>query len=178
LNSERSSFNVSLHADERKPTMPNDSTTTRNHDELLRMVTDIVASYVSHAKVASSELPELIDSVYQSLNRPISAPPVPLEPAVAVRKSITPDYLICLEDGAKLKMLKRYLMTSYGLTPEAYREKWGLPRDYPMVAPNYAKRRSALAKESGLGRRPAGTEVKGRAAVEQATPRRRGRPRG
>jgi predicted transcriptional regulator len=153
--------------------MPNDSATTPSHDALLRMVADIVASYVSHAKVASSELPELIDSVYQSLNHPTVAPPPPLEPAVAIRKSITPDYLICLEDGAKLKMLKRYLMTSYGLTPEAYREKWGLPRDYPMVAPNYAKRRSALAKESGLGRRRTEPGSKGHAAGG----RRRGRPR-
>jgi predicted transcriptional regulator len=157
--------------------MPNDLPTTRSQEELLRMVTDIVASYVSHAKVAPSELPELIESVYQSLNQPAAVPPPPLEPAVAVRKSITPDYLICLEDGAKLKMLKRYLMTSYGLTPEAYRVKWGLPRDYPMVAPNYAKRRSALAKESGLGRRrePEGTDRA--AAGKGAAPRRRGRPR-
>jgi predicted transcriptional regulator len=153
--------------------MPNDIGATRSHDELLRMVADIVASYVSHAKVAPAELPELIDSVYHSLNQPTAPPPEPLEPAVPVRKSITPDYLVCLEDGAKLKMLKRYLMTSYGLTPEAYREKWGLPRDYPMVAPNYAKRRSALAKESGLGRRNNQGETKGRPA-----PRRRGRPRG
>jgi predicted transcriptional regulator len=159
--------------------MPNDIAKTRSHDELLRMVTDIVASYVSHAKVASSELPELIDSVYHSLSQPTVAPPAALEPAVAVRKSITPDYLICLEDGAKLKMLKRYLMTSYGLTPEAYREKWGLPRDYPMVAPNYAKRRSALAKESGLGRRRNEPESNPDAAPQAAAaPRRRGRPRG
>jgi predicted transcriptional regulator len=157
--------------------MPNDLPMMRSHEELLRMVTDIVASYVSNAKVASSELPELIDSVYHSLNQPTAAPPEPLEPAVAVRKSITPDYLICLEDGAKLKMLKRYLMTSYGLTPEAYRVKWGLPRDYPMVAPNYAKRRSALAKESGLGRRrePEGEES---GEAKRAPPRPRGRPRG
>jgi predicted transcriptional regulator len=157
--------------------MPNDIVKPRSHDELLRMVTDIVASYVSHAKVASSELPELIDSVYQSLSQPTVAPPAALEPAVAIRKSITPDYLICLEDGAKLKMLKRYLMTSYGLTPEAYREKWSLPRDYPMVAPNYAKRRSALAKESGLGRRRDEPEGSPDAPAKSVAPRRRGRPR-
>jgi predicted transcriptional regulator len=158
--------------------MPNEMPTTRSHDELLRMVTDIVASYVSHAKVAASELPELIDSVYHSLSQPTAAPPVALEPAVAVRKSITPDYLICLEDGAKLKMLKRYLMTSFGLTPEAYRDKWGLPRDYPMVAPNYAKRRSALAKESGLGRRRIEPESDVAVPTSRAAPRPRGRPRG
>ena len=97
---------------------------------------------------------------------------------MSVRKSITPDYLICLEDGAKLKMLKRYLMTSYGLTPEAYRVKWGLPRDYPMVAPNYAKRRSALAKESGLGRRREPEEGEERVAAKRSPGRPRGRPRG
>jgi predicted transcriptional regulator len=133
--------------------MPNDAVEMRPRTAMLRMVTDIVASYVSFSKVASSDLPHLIKTIYQGLDRPSSVERVePVVPAVSLRKSITPDYLICLEDGAKLKMLKRYLMTNFGMTPEAYREKWGLPRDYPMVAPNYAKRRSELAKESGLGR--------------------------
>jgi predicted transcriptional regulator len=124
-----------------------------SHEELLRMVTDIVASYVRATKVASSQLPEIIAQVYHSLDQPTAPAPARPEPAVPIRRSVTPEYLICLEDGKKLKMLKRYLMTTYGLTPEQYREKWDLPKDYPMVAPNYALRRSTLAKESGLGRR-------------------------
>ncbi|HZS81617.1 MAG TPA: MucR family transcriptional regulator [Stellaceae bacterium] len=124
-----------------------------SHDELLRMVTDIVSSYVRHTKVSSQQLPEIITSVYESLDQPGRAAAERQEPAVPIRKSVTPDYLICLEDGKQLKMLKRYLMTNYGMTPQQYREKWGLPKDYPMVAPNYAKHRSSLAKESGLGRR-------------------------
>jgi predicted transcriptional regulator len=121
--------------------------------EMLRMVTDIVASYVSNAKVAPEALPELIGSVYATLSRPAGVVVKAQEPAVPIRKSVTPDYVICLEDGKKLKMMKRYLMTAYGMTPEQYRQKWGLPADYPMVAPNYARHRSSLAKESGLGLR-------------------------
>jgi predicted transcriptional regulator len=122
--------------------------------ELLRMVTDIVASYVRSTKVSASQLSEVIERVGEGLERPAETRPSEPEPAVPVRRSVTPDYLICLEDGKKLKMLRRYLMTSYGMTPEQYRAKWGLPKDYPMVAPNYALRRSALARASGLGRRP------------------------
>ena len=126
---------------------------------LLELTADIVAAYVGNNTVAQADLPKLIANIYQSL---VSAthgagetkPPdaVELKPAVPVRKSITPEHLICLEDGKKLKMLKRHLRSTYGLTPDAYRAKWGLPPDYPMVAPNYAEARSAFAKQIGLGR--------------------------
>jgi len=103
-----------------------------------------------------ADLPALIAQVYsalENLGRPTEPVVTKPEPAVPVRKSVTPDYIICLEDGKKLKMLKRHLKTSYNMTPEAYRERWGLPNDYPMVAPNYAQQRSRLAKEIGLGTR-------------------------
>jgi len=121
--------------------------------ELLRMVTDIVASYVRATKVSAHQVSEIIERVGEGLERPAEPPRSEPEPAVPVRRSVTPEYLICLEDGKKLKMLRRYLMTAYGMTPEQYRAKWGLPKDYPMVAPNYALRRSSLARASGLGRR-------------------------
>jgi predicted transcriptional regulator len=103
-----------------------------------------------------ADLPQLINQVYSSLANIGTAPAVPAarpQPAVSVKKSVQPDYIVCLEDGKKLKMLKRHLKTAYNMTPEAYRERWGLPSDYPMVAPNYAKQRSQLAKEIGLGTR-------------------------
>ena len=140
-----------------------------SREVLLRMVTDIVASYVRSTKVATAQLPDLIVEVSRSFDRPKEQP---AEPAVSVRRSVTPEYLICLEDGKKLKMLKRYLMTVYGMTPEQYRAKWNLPKDYPMVAPNYARRRSELAKASGLGRR----QERSAAATSAAPKRRRGRP--
>ena len=125
---------------------------------LVELTADIVAAYVGNNTVAQADLPKLIANIYQSL---VSAthgageakPPdaVELKPAVPVRKSITPDHIICLEDGKKFKSLKRHLRTQYNMTPEAYREKWGLPADYPMVAPNYAAARSQLAKQMGLG---------------------------
>jgi predicted transcriptional regulator len=120
------------------------------------MTAGIVAAYVGANSVPASDLPGLIQSVYRSLvtldasNAP-APPPAELVPAVPPKKSITPDYLICLEDGKKFKSLKRHLRVRYGLSPEQYRTKWGLPVDYPMVAPNYAKARSELAKEMGLG---------------------------
>jgi predicted transcriptional regulator len=130
-------------------------TTKTAEDELLRMTAEVVAAYVRKNPVAASQLGDVIGSVYGSL-RSLDAKtdPVaePAKPAVPVRKSITPDYLICLEDGKKLKMLKRHLRTTYNLTPDAYRQKWGLAPDYPMVAPNYAQARSAFAKKIGLGR--------------------------
>jgi predicted transcriptional regulator len=115
-----------------------------------------VASYVRQNPVAAERLPELINSVHDSLknvNGQAAAPQPeqPAKPAVAIRKSINPDYLICLEDGKKLKMLKRHLRTTYNMSPDEYRAKWGLPPDYPMVAPNYAQKRSELAKRIGLG---------------------------
>ena len=124
--------------------------------DLLALTTEIVAAHVSNNTVAVGDLSQLINQVYQSLANIGSAPAAPVtrpQPAVSVKKSIQPDYLVCLEDGKKLKMLKRHLRSTYNMTPEEYRQKWGLPADYPMVAPNYARQRSRLAKEIGLGTR-------------------------
>ncbi len=122
---------------------------------LIDLTADIVSAYVSNNTVASTDLAGLINEVYQALQRTsgtVSEPePEPLKPAISVKKSVTPDYIICLEDGKKFKSLKRHLRTHYDMTPEEYREKWGLPADYPMVAPNYAAARSELAKKMGLG---------------------------
>ena len=130
-------------------------TDQNNSTEILKLTAEIVAAHVSNNTLSAVELPQLISQVHNSLSdtgKASSAQERPA-PAVAVKKSVMPDYIVCLEDGKKLKMLKRHLKTSYDLTPEQYRERWGLPADYPMVAPNYAKRRSALAKEIGLGKR-------------------------
>lgn len=132
--------------------MEKDST----QNDLLSLTTDIVSAHVSNNVVAVNDLPQLIEQVYKTLStvskEPVTEPERP-QPAVPVKKSVTPDYIICLEDGKKLKMLKRHLKTAYNMTPEEYRERWNLPPDYPMVAPNYAKQRSRLAKEIGLGTR-------------------------
>ncbi len=129
-----------------------------SQSELLSLTTEIVASHVSNNTVAVSDLPQLISLVYTALaSQGKEEKPEPREkpvPAVPIRKSVTPDYIICLEDGKKLKMLKRHLKTHYDMTPDEYRRKWGLPDDYPMVAPNYAKQRSTLAKKIGLGKQP------------------------
>lgn len=128
--------------------------TSSEDKNIIAWTADIVASHVQNNSVAIGDLPQLIRTVHDSLTGLTGAAPVEKpQPAVPVRKSITPDYIICLEDGRKLKMLKRHLATAYGMTPEEYREKWGLPSDYPMVAPNYAKQRSSLAKKIGLGKR-------------------------
>ncbi|HMK69053.1 MAG TPA: MucR family transcriptional regulator [Stellaceae bacterium] len=131
-------------------------TENANTKELLSLTTEIVAAHVSNNTVAANDLPQLISSVYQSLagvgKAPAAAAERP-EPAVPVKKSVHADYIVCLEDGKKLKMLKRHLKTAYNMTPEQYRERWGLAPDYPMVAPNYARQRSRLAKEIGLGTR-------------------------
>lgn len=124
--------------------------------ELLEMTADIVSSYISNNPVQASSLPELIQTVHQSLSDLANAAPAEEarpDPAVPISKSVTPEFIICLEDGRKLKMLKRYLRTRYDMTPEDYRARWNLPADYPMVAPNYAERRSKFAKEIGLGRK-------------------------
>ncbi|HVI87784.1 MAG TPA: MucR family transcriptional regulator [Dongiaceae bacterium] len=121
---------------------------------ILPMVTEIVAAHLSNNTVAVADIPRLINEVYGALNglgQAAAAAASTQEPAVPVKKSIMPDHIICLEDGKKLKMLKRHLRTVYGLTPEQYRDKWNLPADYPMVAPNYAKKRSSLARQIGLG---------------------------
>ncbi|MCG2840109.1 MucR family transcriptional regulator [Sandaracinobacter sp. RS1-74] len=124
------------------------------HNDLLALTADIVSSHVANNSVAVNDLPQLIQNVYATLSglsTPPQAPEVKQEPAVPIRQSVKPDYIVCLEDGKKLKMLKRHLMTAYGLTPDDYRAKWGLPADYPMVAPNYAESRRQLAKSIGLG---------------------------
>lgn len=130
-------------------------------NDLLVLTTEIVSSHVANNTVSTSDLPQLIQQVYATLagigkasagghgamgERP--------EPAVPIKKSVMPDYIVCLEDGRKLKMLKRHLKTAYDMSPDDYRERWGLPADYPMVAPNYAKQRSSLAKKIGLGTKP------------------------
>lgn len=115
---------------------------------------DIVAAYVSNNTVAAADLPALIEAVHRALGQLGTPAPAPVEeqkPAIPIKKSVTPEYIICLEDGKKFKSLKRHLRTSYGMSPDAYREKWGLPKDYPMVAPAYAAARSELAKNMGLG---------------------------
>jgi predicted transcriptional regulator len=128
-------------------------------DDLVQLTADIVSAYVSNNKVGSAELGKLIEDVHAALQRAPNGPPAPepepLVPAVPIRKSVTPDYIVSLEDGRKFKSLKRHLAGTYGMTPDEYRAKWGLPRDYPMVAPNYAKARSELAKSMGLGRKAA-----------------------
>src|SRR5215469_5726364 len=125
--------------------------------ELASLTSDIVAAYVANNVISGEKLPEFIDSVYGALQKAtaqgVEPPKVELIPAVPVKKSVTHDYIICLEDGKKFKSLKRHLRTHFDLTPETYREKWGLARDYPMVAPAYAAARSDMAKNIGLGQR-------------------------
>jgi predicted transcriptional regulator len=132
-------------------------TTTETPDHFRRLAADIVAAYVSANSVSAAQLPDVIRGVVDALTNLDGQAEAPkaeaLKPAVSIRKSVTPDYLICLEDGKKLKMLKRHLRTTYDMSPRDYREKWGLPADYPMVAPNYAARRSEFAKQIGLGRK-------------------------
>ena len=122
-------------------------------ERLVTLTAQIVASYVSNNSVAAAELPQVIATVFKGLGQLGSAGANESrpEPAVPPKKSVSPDYIVCLEDGKKLKMLKRHLMTAYKMTPEQYRERWNLPADYPMTAPNYAKQRSRLAKQIGLG---------------------------
>jgi predicted transcriptional regulator len=125
--------------------------------EILALMTEIVSAHVANNAVTGNDVPELIQSVFNKLNELATGEEtasVELTPAVPIKKSVTDDYIICLEDGKKLKMLKRHLMTAYNMTPEAYRAKWGLKADYPMVAPNYALKRQELAKKIGLGRKP------------------------
>ncbi len=134
----------------------NDSTARDGSaDGVIGLTATIVSAYVSNNTVAAADIPALISQVHNALLRVAAGQgeisSEPLKPAVAVKKSITPEHLVCLEDGKKFKSLKRHLRTQYGMTPEQYREKWGLPPDYPMVAPNYAEERSKLAKQMGLG---------------------------
>ena len=125
--------------------------------ELLALSADVVSSYVGNNTVQPDQVTDMLRSVFEtltSLSGPEEPEPEVLEPAVPIRKSVTDDFIICLEDGKKLKMLKRHLMTAYGMTPDDYRQKWGLKPDYPMVAPSYAAKRQQLAKKIGLGRKP------------------------
>lgn len=129
---------------------------------ITEMTADIVSAYVSNNSIATADIPNLIQSIYKALQgvsgAAEAAEPEPQEPAVPIKRSITPDFIVCLEDGRKFKSLKRHLRTKYNMSPEEYRSKWGLAKDYPMVAPNYAKARSELAKQMGLGqggRKPA-----------------------
>jgi predicted transcriptional regulator len=140
----------------------NDST----EDTLLTLTADIVAAHVSNNSVAVNDLPNLIQNVHAALNGiagQSSAPEPKPEPKVPIRSSIKPDYIVCLEDGKRLKMLKRHLMTHYNMTPDQYRQKWGLAADYPMVAPNYAEQRRQLAKSIGLGTKRRRTRGPGKA---------------
>ena len=131
--------------------------------EIIGMTTDIVSAYLSNNTVSAAELPTLIQSVHRALSTVSTgidtSAPAPKDPAVPVKKSITPDFLVCLEDGRKFKSLKRHLRTKYDMSPDEYRTKWGLPKDYPMVAPKYAETRSALARQMGLGQQ--GRKAKG-----------------
>jgi predicted transcriptional regulator len=126
-----------------------------DRSEVIEMTADIVSAFVSNNSVPAQELPALIQSVHRALSGVTATPEVveaaPREPAVPVKKSVHPDFLVCLEDGRKFKSLKRHLRTKYNMSPEDYRSRWGLAKDYPMVAPNYAKARSDLAKQMGLG---------------------------
>lgn len=137
--------------------------TVIERSEILQLTSDIVSSHVSNNPVPTGDLPEFIESVFKTLDvlaNEIEEELVEeLKPAVPIKKSITPEHIICLEDGKKLKMLKRHLKTSYNMTPEEYRERWGLASDYPMVAPNYAAKRQELAKKIGLGRNRAAAKV-------------------
>lgn len=146
------------------------SEVAENHNELLVLTADIVSSHFANNTVEPGAVSGVIETVYLTLSKlgsPAAAPVVRQEPAVSVRASVKPDFIVCLEDGKKLKMLKRHLMTTYGMTPDQYRAKWDLPADYPMVAPNYSEKRRSLAKSIGLGRKP-NTKVGGKP---------RGRPR-
>jgi predicted transcriptional regulator len=140
----------------------------------IELCADIVSAYVSNNSVPAADLPVLLNSVYAALTKTAQEQQeeakVELMPAVSVRKSVTPDYIICLEDGKKFKSLKRHLRSTYDMTPEQYRSKWSLPADYPMVAPNYAKARSELAKTMGLGQQRRKSSAKVEAAPEGAVP--------
>jgi predicted transcriptional regulator len=157
--------------------MSDNSETAINPTTLLDLTARIVSAYAGNATLTPTELTEAIGTISRALSNLSTASvveqPKAQEPAIAIKKSVTADFIICLEDGKKLKMLKRHLMSTYGLTPQAYREKWGLPRDYPMVAPNYAATRSQLAKSIGLGKSPA----KAPAPIESAPAAKRGRPK-
>jgi len=138
--------------------MTEENTQNVPRQDILRMAADITVAYVGQNKVDNSQVPDIITTVFKAMESLSMAPSgqmeKPKKPAVSVRRSVLPDFIVCLEDVRKMKMLKRHLRTAYNLTPDEYRSRWGLPSDYPMVAPNYAKRRSEFAKKIGLGRKP------------------------
>lgn len=148
--------------------MTEDTQALERTEELLRMTTEVVSAYVSNNILPASQLPEVINTVYGSLQslegQKAEEQQEPQKPAVNPKRSIFPDYIVCLEDGKKLKMLKRHLRTNYDMTPDEYRQKWNLAADYPMVAPNYAAQRSAFAKKIGLGRSTEKKTPRGRRA--------------
>jgi len=164
-------------------------TNSEMHETLITLTSDIVAAHVGNNSVAVDLLPQLISNVYTSLaglGAPAAEPEVPPTPSVPVRSSVKKDKIICLEDGMELKMLKRHLMTHHNMTPGEYRQRWGLPSDYPMVAPNYTETRRDLAKKIGLGRKPgtivgskpaAAAPAKAAAKAPAKAPAKRGRPR-
>ncbi len=136
----------------------------KNGNELLGLTAKVVAAHVANNAVARADLPDLIKAVHTALTNITTAgetPPKP-KPVVPIKKSVTPNYIVCLEDGKKLKMLKRHLRTTFKMTPDEYRARWALPPDYPMTAPNYAKARSEMAKKFGLGRKPGKVKPKGK----------------
>ncbi|MGR4893641.1 MucR family transcriptional regulator [Sphingopyxis sp. LARHCG72] len=140
-----------------------------DQETLVRLTADIVAAHVSNNNVAISDIPLVIRSVHEALSglgQKAEAEPEPQQPAVSIRSSVKPDYIVCLEDGKKMKMMRRHLMTHYNMTPDDYRAKWNLPKDYPMTSPNYTEKRRALAKEIGLG-------TKGRGGGRKKAPARR-----
>lgn len=145
--------------------MGEDSAEKVSREDVLRMAVDIIAAYVGRNQLSSAQIPQLINTVVTALGGlevDSGDAAAAQKPAVAIRRSVTPDYIVCLEDGKRLKMLKRHLRTTYGMTPEEYRAKWKLSPDYPMVAPNYAKQRSEFAKKIGLGRKPGQRPKSGR----------------
>ena len=149
------------------------------HETLITLTSDIVAAHAANNNVGVNELPQLISNVYSALaglGATAAEPEAPPSPAVPVRSSVKKDKIICLEDGMELKMLKRHLMTHHNLTPAEYRQRWSLPSDYPMVAPNYTETRRELAKKIGLGRKP-GTKMPPKATPAANAPAKRGRPR-
>lgn len=154
-------------------------TSNEMHETLITLTSDIVAAHVGSNNVDVDQLPQLIANVFASLSAlgaPKAEPEAPPQPAVPIRSSIKNDYIVCLEDGKRLKMLKRHLMTHYSMTPDQYRQRWGLASDYPMVAPAYAEKRRELAKKIGLGRK-LGTKMPPKAAAPAKVPGKRGRPR-
>jgi predicted transcriptional regulator len=150
-----------------------DDTTSRS--ELLRLTAEIVSSHIANNAVPQREVPQLIQSVFDKLSALAAGETAPAElvPAVPIRRSVTDDYIVCLEDGFKAKMLKRHLMTAHDMTPDAYRARWGLKPDYPLVAPSYARTRRDLAKKSGLGRKPRTNPTEAAPASRTKRPRKK-----